>query len=287
MTLPEWRVRHQSLRGMTPPTPLPSSATAKMLVALDVFCLLLVSIPTLLCESGYVAPHFQGFFCDDNTIKYPRVSHYAIEDSALITMDFLLSIFMISLGEMIRVRSLQLSSPALLNSTYMVMVYKHLGTFVFGGMASYSLANIAKMTTGSLRPHFLAVCQPDPTSFKCESGYITNYSCTGHPADILNARKSFYSEHASFGMYCMVYLMLYVQARYWGQKTKLLRPTIQFLFLSLALLTGYIQTLDHWHHPYDMVFGFLLGALMAFWVAFYISGLSLYRAMPGPSSPGH
>ncbi|XP_008574039.1 PREDICTED: lipid phosphate phosphohydrolase 3-like [Galeopterus variegatus] len=160
-----------------------------MLVALDVFCLLLVSIPTLLCESGYVAPHFQGFFCDDNTIQYPRVSNYAIEDSALITMDFLICIFMISLGEMIRVRSLQLSSPALLNSTYMVMVYKHLGTFIFGGMASYSLANIAKMTTGSLRPHFLAVCQPDPTSFKCDSGYITNYTCTGQPADILNARQ--------------------------------------------------------------------------------------------------
>ena len=59
---------------------------------------------------------------------------------------------------------------------------------------------------------------------------------------------------------------LYIQAGSWGQKIWLLRPTIQLLFLSLALLTGYIRVLDHWHHPYDAFFGFLQGALMAFWV---------------------
>ncbi|XP_055422604.1 phospholipid phosphatase 2-like [Bubalus kerabau] len=65
---------------------------------------------------------------------------------------------------------------------------------------------------------------------------------------------------------------LYIQAGSWGQKIWLLRPTIQLLFLSLALLTGYIRVLDHWHHPYDAFFGFLQGALMAFWVVFYIAG---------------
>lgn len=59
---------------------------------------------------------------------------------------------------------------------------------------------------------------------------------------------------------------LYIQAGSWGQKIWLLRPTIQLLFLSLALLTGYIRVLDHWHHPCDAFFGFFQGALMAFWV---------------------
>ena len=119
----------------------------------------------------------------------------------------------------------------------MAMIYKHLGAFVFGGMASCSLTNIAKMPTGNLRPHFLVVCLPDWASFNCESGYIMSYTCTGHPEDILNARPvgglggeprkrplltpaaadvspplsphpGNPSEHASFGIYAMVCLVV-------------------------------------------------------------------------------
>ncbi|XP_010826537.1 PREDICTED: lipid phosphate phosphohydrolase 3-like [Bison bison bison] len=117
------------------------------------------------------------------------MAHYIIEDSALIKMGFFISIFTISLGELIRVRGLQLSSPAFMSSAYMAMIYKQLRAFIFGGLASFSLTSIAKMTTGQLRPHFLATCLPDPTSFNCENGYITNYSCTGHPEDVLDARR--------------------------------------------------------------------------------------------------
>ncbi|XP_043322315.1 phospholipid phosphatase 3-like [Cervus canadensis] len=277
LALPELVVRYQCLwpgdpRRMPLFHLLPHSWTAKLLVALDLFCLMLVSLPIVLSETGLLEPHIQGFFCNDTTIQYPRMAHYIIEDSALMKMGFFISIFTISLGELIRVRGLQLSSPAFMSSTYVAMIYKQLGAFIFGSLASFSLTSIAKMTTGQLRPHFLATCLPDPTSFDCENGYITNYSCTGHPEDVLDARMSFYSENASLGMYCMVYLVLYIQAGSWGRKTWLLRPTVQLLFLCLALLTGYLRVLDHQHHPYDALVGFLQGALMAFWVVFYISG---------------
>nr|XP_004450608.1 phospholipid phosphatase 3-like isoform X1 [Dasypus novemcinctus] len=271
MALPELVVRQQCLwpgdPRRTPPStlpPLPCSGTAKMLVALDMLCLLLVSTPTILCESGLMVPHIQGFFCDDTSISYPRVAHFTIEDSALITMGFLISIFTISLGEMLHVQSLQPNSWAFKNSTYVILVYKQLGTFVFGGMANCSLASITKMTVGNLRPHFLAVCQPDPTSFNCDSGFISNYTCTGDPADVLEARKSF-SEHTAFGIYAMLYLMVYVQARYRGCKSKLLRPTAQLFFLTLALCASYIHTLDYWNHPHDVAIRFLQGALVAAW----------------------
>ncbi|XP_070320943.1 phospholipid phosphatase 3-like isoform X1 [Odocoileus virginianus] len=116
------------------------------------------------------------------------MAHYIIEDLALMKMGFFISIFTTSLGELIRVRGLQLSSPAFMSSTYVAMIYKQLGAFIFGSLASFSLTSIAKMTTGQLRPHFLATCLPDPTSFDYENGYITNYSCTGHPEDVLDAR---------------------------------------------------------------------------------------------------
>ncbi|XP_037679923.1 phospholipid phosphatase 1-like [Choloepus didactylus] len=179
-------------------------------------------------------------------------------------MGFLISIFTISLGEVLHVQSLQLNSWAFVNSMYVIVVYKQLGAFIFGSMVNCSLASIAKMTMGHLRPHFLAVCRPDPTSFNCDSGFISNYTCTGDPAEVLEARKSC-SEHTSFGIYSMLYLMLYMQARYRGCKARLLRPTVQLFFLSLALCAGYIRTLDYWHHPRDMAVGFLQGALVAAW----------------------
>ncbi|XP_042106013.1 phospholipid phosphatase 3-like isoform X2 [Ovis aries] len=164
LALPELVVRYQCLWPGDPRRtplfhPLPHFWTAKLLVALDLFCLMLVSLPIVLSETGLLEPHIQGFFCNDTTIQYPRMAHYIIEDSALMKMSFFISIF-----------------------------------------------------------------------------------------------------------------TLYIQAGSWGQKIWLLRPTIQLLFLSLALLTGYIRVLDHWHHPCDAFFGFFQGALMAFWVVFYISG---------------
>ncbi|KAI4569491.1 hypothetical protein MJT46_006785 [Ovis ammon polii x Ovis aries] len=194
LALPELVVRYQCLWPGDPRRtplfhPLPHFWTAKLLVALDLFCLMLVSLPIVLSETGLLEPHIQGFFCNDTTIQYPRMAHYIIEDSALMKMSFFISIFTISLGELIRVRGLQLSSPAFLSSAYTAMIYKQLGTFIFGGLASFSLTSITKITTGQLRPHFLATCLPDPTSFDCENGYITNYSCTGHPEDVLDARR--------------------------------------------------------------------------------------------------
>ncbi|ELK29809.1 Lipid phosphate phosphohydrolase 1 [Myotis davidii] len=81
----------------------------------------------------------------------------------------------ISLGEMIHVQGLQLSSPAFMSSTYKAMIYRQPG--IFGPrltLASWSQTDIAKMTTGHLRPHFLAVCLPNRVSLDCKIGYITN-----------------------------------------------------------------------------------------------------------------
>ncbi|KAF5911601.1 hypothetical protein HPG69_008200, partial [Diceros bicornis minor] len=156
---------------------------------------------------------------------------------------------------MIRVQGLQLSSVAFMSRMRVALVYEQLGAFTFGGMASSSLTSVAKMTTGHLQPHFLAVRLPDPASFNCESSDITNYTCTGHPEDAPGVSRCYPPVP-----------QLYVQAGSWGQKTRLLRPTIQLLFLFLALFTGYLRILDYWHHPSDTVFGFVQGALMAFWV---------------------
>uniref|UniRef100_S4RKE9 Phosphatidic acid phosphatase type 2/haloperoxidase domain-containing protein n=1 Tax=Petromyzon marinus TaxID=7757 RepID=S4RKE9_PETMA len=85
-------------------------------------------------------------------------------------------------------------------------LYRTLGAFLFGCAVNQSLTDVAKFSVGRLRPHFLDVCKPDRALYNCSEGYITRVVCTGDPAVIAEARKSFFSGHASFAMYSMVFL---------------------------------------------------------------------------------
>lgn len=64
-----------------------------------------------------------------------------------------------------------------------VMLYTVVAVFVFGLAVSSSIVDIGKYTVGRLRPHFLSVCNPDPTKVNCSSVehvsvYIEDDICT-------------------------------------------------------------------------------------------------------------
>ncbi|KAB1259953.1 Tubulin beta-4A chain [Camelus dromedarius] len=177
LALPKLVIRYQRLWPGDPRRtplshPLPRSWTTKLLVALDLFCLPVClylrvaklraghlpcdpSMSGVVCtpcsqpphraETDLMAPHIQGFFCNDATVHYPRVARCIIEGSALIRMGFTISIF--------TVRGWPLPSQALV-------------------------------------------------------------TCPGQASPLFLAKQSFYSEHASVGMYSMVYLVVSVGGRW-------------------------------------------------------------------------
>ena len=63
-----------------------------------------------------------------------------------------------------------------------------MGVFLFGCAVSQSFTDIAKVSVGRMRPHFLDVCKPDFSTINCSMGYITNYTCTGDESDVQEAR---------------------------------------------------------------------------------------------------
>lgn len=63
-----------------------------------------------------------------------------------------------------------------------------MGVFLFGCAVSQSFTDIAKVSVGRMRPHFLDVCKPDFSTINCSLGYITNYTCTGEESDVQEAR---------------------------------------------------------------------------------------------------
>ncbi|XP_003461834.2 phospholipid phosphatase 2 isoform X2 [Cavia porcellus] len=190
------------------------------------------------------------------------------------------TVILVSAGEAYLVYTHRLYSHSDFNN-YVAAVYKVLGTFLFGAAVSQSLTDLAKYMVGRLRPSFLAVCDPDWSRVNC-SGYVQVDVCRGALANVTEARLSFYSGHSSFGMYCMVFLALYVQARLRWKWARLLRPTVQFFLVSFAFYVGYTRVADYRHHWSDVLVGLLQGALVAGFTVRYISDFFKVRPLPRP-----
>ncbi|KAM9396408.1 phospholipid phosphatase 2-like isoform 2-T2 [Salvelinus alpinus] len=219
------------------------------------------------------SPYQRGIYCDDESIRYPyrrdTISHRAM---AAVTITS--SIVIITTGEAYLVYSKRLHSNSNFNQ-YMSALYKVVGTFLFGAAVSQSLTDLAKFTIGRPRPNFLSVCNPTVCS-----GYMLQLNCTGNPRNVTESRLSFYSGHSAFGMYSMLFLALYVQARMQGKWTRLVRPTVQFFLVLFALYVGYTRVSDYKHHWSDVLVGLLQGTLIAVLNVCYVSDFFKLRHPP-------
>ncbi|CAM9754941.1 unnamed protein product [Lampetra planeri] len=259
-----------STRAPAPPTRAVHGA-----VAIDVACVFLASLPFLVLEINVVDPFQRGFFCGDETIDYPYEKSETVSDGLLIAGGFLIALATVIGGELCAACCLGHRCPPVLKrgGSLPGALYRTLGAFLFGCAVNQSLTDVAKFSVGRLRPHFLDVCKPDRALYNCSEGYITRVVCTGDPAVITEARKSFFSGHASFAMYSMVFLALYVESRLRWRGARILRPLLQFVLLLVAVLVGLSRLSDYRHHWSDVLVGFGSGATVAFTVVFLISGL--------------
>ncbi|XP_035270608.1 phospholipid phosphatase 3 isoform X2 [Anguilla anguilla] len=257
----------------------------KFLICLDVVCLLLVMLPSLILHKSAIPPYHRGFYCSDDSIRF-SFKNSTIPSPVLMAVGLILPVTSIIIGECYRIHYLNEGSKSFIGNPYVATLYKQVGVFIFGCAVSQSFTDIAKVSVGRMRPHFLDVCQPDFSAINCTLGYITDYKCQGSDSKVQEARKSFFSGHASFSMYTMLYLAFYLQARFSWRGARLLRPLLQFTLLMMAFYTGLSRVSDHKHHPTDVLAGFAQGALVAYCIAFYVSDLfkpKAKMATPPPS----
>ncbi|XP_012726488.2 phosphatidic acid phosphatase type 2D [Fundulus heteroclitus] len=257
----------------------------KMLVGLDLICLCVASIPFFACELKAVKPYKRGFFCGDTSIAYPLPKSEAVPDTLLIAGGIAITGLTIALGECYRVRFRGVLSRAFVRNHYVSCLYKELGSFLFGCCVGQSLTNMAKLSVGRLRPNFLSACNITYASINCKPGqYVPEVTCNESDHKVEEeARKSFFSGHASFAMYTMLYLAFYLQARLSWRGARLLRPLVQFLLVMVAIYTGLSRIFENRHHPTDVLTGFIQGGLTAYWVAFHISSMFKPCARTGQS----
>lgn len=231
------------------------------LILLDVSCLVLVGLPFVILTPQH-NPFKRGFFCNDESIRYP-LKEDTISYQLLGGVMIPFTLIVIVCGECLSVYLSRVKNQSM-GARYVACVYKAVGSYVFGAAASQSLTDIAKYSIGRLRPNFLAVCKPSWDKINCNSGgYIENFTCAGEPFQVDESRLSFYSGHSSFSMYCMMFLVLYIQARLKSHWARLLRPTIQFFLIATAVYVGLSRVSDYKHHWSDVLAGLLQGGLVA------------------------
>ncbi|KAM9791046.1 phospholipid phosphatase 3-like isoform X4 [Syngnathus typhle] len=232
----------------------------KLLVGVDLFCLFLVILVAVFLHKSPLPPYQRGFFCNDNSISLHYKSS-TVSNTVLTAVGVTVPVLSIIIGESYRIYFLNEGSKSFVGNPYISALYKQVGVFVFGCAISQSFTDIAKVSVGRLRPHFLDVCKPDFTTINCSLGYITDYQCQGPESRVQEARKSFFSGHASFSMYTMLYLVFYLQSRFSWHGARLLRPLTQFTLIMMSFYTGLSRVSDHKHHPTDVLGGFVQGVL--------------------------
>uniref|UniRef100_A0A3Q4GRE7 Phospholipid phosphatase 3 n=1 Tax=Neolamprologus brichardi TaxID=32507 RepID=A0A3Q4GRE7_NEOBR len=243
-------------------------------------CNLRAGLPFLVIETSAVQPYHRGFYCDDESIKYPAKNGDTISDGVLSAAGILISILSIIIGESYRIYFLNEGSKSFVGNPYISALYKQVGVFIFGCAVSHSFTNIAKVSVGRLRPHFLDVCDPDFSTVNCSLGYITDYQCRGPESKVQEARYNGQSSKFFLLWTCILLhyvnvslLQFYLQSRFTWHGARLLRPLTQFTLIMMSFYTGLSRVSDHKHHPTDVLAGFVQGALVAYCIVFFVSDL--------------
>ncbi|KAI8826913.1 phosphatidic acid phosphatase type 2/haloperoxidase, partial [Fimicolochytrium jonesii] len=124
---------------------------------------------------------------------------------------------------------------------------------------------IVKIAVGSLRPDFLARCQP---VWKYDDMLTVTMvdRCTGDAGDIKEGRKSFFSGHSSMAWSGLGFLAIYLAGRL-NLDRKPLAPKYAVVTIPIvvALLISISRVDDYWHRWEDVVVGAVVGATISAW----------------------
>merc|ERR1711971_997133 len=192
-------------------------------------------------------PFVRGFYCDDEALKHPyTVPQRFPADLAFVIwlIVFVLIVIPVELFRNSQIRTKKLTAGRVPLPWLLLDLYRVLGHFVQGFLATLLITEVAKVSIGRLRPHFLDLCgvakekceeKPDkfwgttPAELKEVCTNFQNFTLLSFQNDtdgisvfltepeftkmMREARLSFMSGHTSTAFYAALFLILYLQAR--------------------------------------------------------------------------
>lgn len=237
-------------------------------------CLTILVSLIIISHLKIIRPFQRGFFCDDETIRYPYKSNQTIPAYLLLIIAFLIPIIIVFL----------LENRKRIWRFWQARFWTNFGNvtspFIFGTVITYFFTQTCKLTIGRLRPHFIDVCRPtfNYTStfdavktftmtldniLECpHTQYISEFKCTtDQTSEISQAHYSFFSGHSSAIAFSVVFLCMILKSSRMMVKYRILTTSLQALFITIALFTANSRISDYWHHWQDVVVGLLVGTI--------------------------
>ncbi|KAK6183036.1 hypothetical protein SNE40_010588 [Patella caerulea] len=230
-------------------------------IVVNVVCFVIVLLLAALCETIHIEPFKRGFFCDDDTIRYPY-NEDTVSVGLAFALGFVIPILCILVCEWIKHTSRREDETKLhYYGRFFWTLCVEFGIFLFGGALCQLCVSIIKLTVGRLRPHFIAVCNPDFSIINCSVGYVTNFVCRGSGPQLREARLSFPSGHSSYIGYTMMFTVLYLHVKAERRHCGLVKHVIQFGAAMTAVYVCVSRVADNKHHYSDVLSGLFIGAL--------------------------
>ncbi|XP_054278230.1 putative phosphatidate phosphatase [Macrosteles quadrilineatus] len=247
-------------------------------ILVDIACTTFVGL-LVVCINLFTQPTKRGFFCDDESIRYPFLPQ-TISTGPLAAFCFTLPAFVFLVVEGFRLfdTSTPRDSWHSVSSSLLKNIYELYGIFLFGVGLMQITSDVGKYTIGRLRPHFYDACKPYPEDV-CGPGkdhvYVTDYECSGDPDVVAEARLSFPSGHASLAFYSAIYTGVYLHHRLYWRRARLSRLLSQFVLLMLAWYTALSRVMDNMHHATDVLAGIAIGSIWALFMAIFAIDMRL------------
>ena len=255
----------------------------------------------ILLEIDAIPMTVRGFFCSDNSIKYPYQKQ-TVSGGLLFLISFAGVVFTFTLGETsaastnasrsYKKHHLGVTSEdnskrnerRFGNHLWYIRVIKIILMCWWSTAATMLVTSLIKSVVGKPRPNFLAVCNPNITCTSNNTQYNIEYVCQGtelmgnwkrlavtHSKGINQARRSFPSGHASYVASMATFAILYIEKRLrTTNRFPLLIPLLEIMWICFAAFVSTSRISDYYHDLGDVIFGSLLGITITLIIGVHI-----------------
>ena len=292
-------VKTNSQSGVSQNSTMGNSRSSLTSVLMNVFSFVILMIVFVLFKKNFFPPFRRGFFCDDLSIRYP-IGEDTISTSTLVASSVIIAILIFVVGEYIlgmqgcqtikKFTRLDTRTncfkKCISPDAWCLKSLKFLMVYLWALLASQVMVNVLKHSIGTLRPNFIAVCNPNITCSGSDitKVYHTNYICQGISSKKeASLRTSFPSGHAAFSAAAALFLVAYIQTKMrknisasccgtpntTGTFVVLLGPSLQLACLVLSCWTSLLRVSDYKHHLLDVIVGYVLGGMIGIIAAYH------------------
>ncbi|XP_041984694.1 phospholipid phosphatase homolog 1.2 homolog isoform X2 [Aricia agestis] len=219
-----------------------------------------------------VIPQLQaGFYCNDPKLSFV-FNGDTVSSAVLMSSILLLPLVTVFVTELILYDSNSERTRLKYSMRKTLSIYR---SYSYGLFVNFIVVEVMKAVSGSPRPIFFDVCQPDAALTCKDSEWVSSFKCTPNKYSSwmqTDSYHSFPSGHTSLSVLCGFFTAWYLQKRAfsWRNKTIFLVPLLQMLCISYSAVCSFSRITDHRHHWWDV----LVGAIVGFVTLFYTVMLS-------------